>query len=347
MTRTIAGRRQTRASGNAEIGAGRPPREMLVGQVLDALRFHGWFFCISDLTAPWGLQLPGGRLAAVHAVLEGECVLKRVGEAEPIHLCSGDIVVLPRDEVHAIADRSGSKVRKVSDIPGLVGQDRIATTFTYGGGGVRARILTASFAADTPSAGLIVAGLPSALTLRAGTAAWARVEPVLALIRAEAADPGGVSSAVLRRVAEVLFIQSLREALLGAQPVTGWMAAASDPRLAAALAAMHAQPGRQWTLAGLAPLANLSRTAFLERFQASLGQTPTEYLQWWRMQLAAQRLRETDDSVGAIALAVGYDSPSAFARAFRRAHAQSPNTYRAGRDGVGRSTGTSSAGPTR
>ena len=137
------------------------------------------------------------------------------------------------------------------------------------------------------------------------------------MVRAEAGQPAGVSAAVLRRAAEVLFIQALRGALLDASPASGWLAAASDPRLAPALAALHEQPEHRWTLPELAGLAHLSRTAFFGRFQACMGQTPAGYLQWWRLQLAAQRLRETQDSVVEIAMAVGYDNASAFARVFK------------------------------
>lgn len=321
-----------RASARTQVDTERSPRSQLVAQVLDALRFHGWYFCISELTAPWGLQLPGGRLAAVHAVLEGECVVTVVGERTALRLGVGDIVVLPRDDIHAIADRPGREARPVGAVAGIDRRDRNATAFAYGGGGARTRLLTASFAADMRTAEAIVAGLPAAIALRAGTAACERIAPVLALVRTEAAQPGGVSSAVLRRAAEILFIQALREALLAARPASGWLAAASDPRLAAALTKMHAQPERRWTLAGLARLAHLSRTAFFERFHSRLGQTPAAYLQWWRLQLAAQRLRETEDSIGSIAVAVGYGSPSAFARAFRRALGRSPNQFRAARE---------------
>lgn len=332
MAGTIGMHAPQRASASTDVDADRSHRATVIAQVLDALRFHGWFFCISELTAPWALRLPGGRLAAVHAVLEGECVVTVVGEPIGVHLGAGDVVVLPRDDIHAVSDRPGRQARPVSAIAGIDRCDRNATTFAYGGGGVRSRLLTASFAADMRAAKAIVAGLPAAIALRAGTAACARIAPVLALVRTEAAQPGGVSTAVLRRAAEILFIQALREALLDVSPATGWLAAASDPRLAAALTALHAQPERRWTLAGLAQLAHLSRTAFFERFHASVGQTPAEYLQWWRLQLAARRLCETEDSVGSIAMTVGYGSPSAFARAFRRALGRSPNEFRAARE---------------
>jgi len=328
MVTTIEAQAPQRAAANALDDADRSPRAALIAQVLDALRFHGWFFCVSELTAPWALQLPGGRLAAVHAVLEGECVVSLVGEPSAVRLSAGDVVVLPRDEIHAVSDRPGRQATPVAAIAGLDRRDRHATTFAYGGGGPRTQLLTASFTADMRMARTVVAGLPALMVLRAGTSASARLGPVLTLVRAEAGQPAGVSAAVLRRAAEVLFIQALRGALLDASPASGWLAAASDPRLAPALAALHEQPEHRWTLPELAGLAHLSRTAFFERFQACMGQTPAEYLQWWRLQLAAQRLRETEDSVVEIAMAVGYDNASAFARVFKRVLGESPSEFR-------------------
>lgn len=91
---------------------------------------------------------------------------------------------------------------------------------------------------------------------------------------------------------------------------------------------MHTRPEHRWTLSELSQHAHLSRTAFFQRFQTHLGQTPGEYLQWWRVQPAAQRLRESRASIAEIAMAVGYDSASAFARAFKRATGQAPNDFR-------------------
>jgi AraC-like DNA-binding protein len=326
---TIGRHRPSRASARTEDDAGRPPRAALITRVLDGLHFRGWFFCLSELRAPWALALPGGRLAAVHAVLDGRCVLTVQGRRGSMPLAAGDIVVLPRDDLHTLVDRPGRRPQPIVAVQGLDRRDRVATSLHYGGMGAATRLLSASFVADTPAAAAIVAALPPALVLRAGTTATARVLPVLALIRGEAAAAGAVSATVLRRAAEVLFIQALREALLGVNTDGGWLGATSDPRLAAALLALHEQPERRWTLASLAQRAHLSRTAFFERFSAQLGQTPMEYLQAWRLHLAAQRLRETDDAVGTIAAAAGYDSPSAFARAFRRRLGAAPVAFRA------------------
>jgi methylphosphotriester-DNA--protein-cysteine methyltransferase len=68
--------------------------------------------------------------------------------------------------------------------------------------------------------------------------------------------------------------------------------------------------------------------ALARRFTARVGETPAAYLTRWRMDLAAQRLRDTDDTVGAIARALGYTSEYAFNRAFTRHRHTPPGRYR-------------------
>lgn len=94
------------------------------------------------------------------------------------------------------------------------------------------------------------------------------------------------------------------------------------------MGAMHADPARKWTLADLASLAGMSRTLFVERFRNVVGRTPLDYLIHWRMRLAADRLRTTDDRVGTVALAAGYGSEAAFSTAFRRIMGTLPGRYR-------------------
>ncbi len=317
-----------RAPESTALDAERSPKAQLIGQVLDTLRFQGWFFCISELGAPWAFKLPGDRLAALHAVLEGECVVHLAGHKDYARLGAGDIVLLPRDSVHVVADRPGRAAVPVEAVAAIDRRDRIATTFTHDGGGALTRLLTASFISDAPMAKAIVSAPPAMVVLRHGSSGSDRISAMLTLVRQEASQAGGVSSAVLRRAAEILFIQTLHRALMDVRADSGWLAAAADERLTGALIAMHTRPEHRWTLAELSQLAHLSRTAFFNRFQARLGQTPGEYLQWWRLQLAAQRLRETQESVGEIAMTVGYESASAFARAFKRATGHSPNDFR-------------------
>ena len=91
---------------------------------------------------------------------------------------------------------------------------------------------------------------------------------------------------------------------------------------------MHARPTATWTADGLASDVGMSRSAFAERFTALVGQPPMHYLAQWRMQLAAQQLREGRGSVAQVAFDVGYDSEAAFSRAFKRQFGTSPGAWR-------------------
>ncbi|WP_368077713.1 helix-turn-helix transcriptional regulator [Agrobacterium sp. Azo12] len=108
----------------------------------------------------------------------------------------------------------------------------------------------------------------------------------------------------------------------------GWLAGLADARLAPSLRAIHAQPARRWTVDALAELAGLSRSAFAERFRATVGSSPIDYLANWRMRLAAARLRRGNEPLSRIAQSFGYNSDSAFAATFRRVVGQSPARYR-------------------
>ncbi|MGB3554890.1 MAG: AraC family transcriptional regulator, partial [Jannaschia sp.] len=117
---------------------------------------------------------------------------------------------------------------------------------------------------------------------------------------------------------------------------TGWLAALSDPRIAPAVAAMHHDPARTWTVQDLARAAAQSRTSFAVRFRRVTGQTPIEYLTEWRMLIAADRLSRTQASVAKVAADVGYTSESAFGVAFKRVMGRAPRRFARARNGDGR-----------
>jgi transcriptional regulator GlxA family with amidase domain len=107
-----------------------------------------------------------------------------------------------------------------------------------------------------------------------------------------------------------------------------WYQASADPRLNAALQAMHEDAGHPWSVPELAAISGLSRAAFARTFRDALGQTPMQYLTDWRMALARDHLRTGELGMTPIARAVGYGSPYAFAAAFRRHHGEPPGTWR-------------------
>ena len=131
---------------------------------------------------------------------------------------------------------------------------------------------------------------------------------------------------ILDRLVDVLLVQLLR-AWLPTQP--SWLGALRDPVVGAAVAKLHAEPAREWTTSDAR-----SRGGGVPRhahppLRAVLGESPAAYLTRWRMDLAARRLRDSDESLEQVAAAVGYTSVYAFSRAFSRARGVPPGRFRA------------------
>ncbi len=140
-------------------------------------------------------------------------------------------------------------------------------------------------------------------------------------------EPG--QQALLDRLLDVALVQVLREHFTAsAADAPAWFRASGDPHVGAALRALHAEPARQWTVAELAAAAALSRSAFARRFTELLGVAPLAYLTQWRMALARERLRDSDQRLAAIAQSLGYGSEFAFAAAFKRHHGAAPGRWR-------------------
>src|SRR5437764_1401242 len=142
-----------------------------------------------------------------------------------------------------------------------------------------------------------------------------------------AGRPG--SETVLAKLSELLFVEAVRryaEALPDGQ--TGWLAGLREPHVARALALMHRDINRRWTVDDLGREVGLSRSALAERFIRLIGIPPMHYLASWRMQVATQKLRNTSASLAQIAEIIGYDSEAAFSRAFKKAFGAAPATWR-------------------
>jgi AraC-like DNA-binding protein len=142
----------------------------------------------------------------------------------------------------------------------------------------------------------------------------------------EAAGEHCGREAALDRLFELLIILLIRHLLDHHQLRTGMMAGLADSRLARSLVQIHNAPHRPWSIAGLASESNMSRAAYAVHFRTVIGQTPADYLLSWRISLAQKRLRE-GRPITLIAAEVGYESPSALARAFRRKTGCSPRDW--------------------
>ncbi|MFF8935948.1 AraC family transcriptional regulator [Streptomyces paradoxus] len=140
-------------------------------------------------------------------------------------------------------------------------------------------------------------------------------------------EPG--QEVVLDRLLDLLVIAALRAWFARPEAeAPAWYRALADPVVGGVLRLLQDDPAHPWTVAALAAKAGVSRAALARRFTALVGEPPMTYLTGWRLALAADRLRDTGDTLDAVARRVGYGSAFALSTAFKRAYGVSPAEYR-------------------
>jgi AraC-like DNA-binding protein len=188
-----------------------------------------------------------------------------------------------------------------------------------------AELVCASFEFGAGLHNPLVMALPEMVLVR--LADLPNVTATLEVLFKEASEEHCGRQAILDRMSEVLIIQLLRELMDQGRIQFGLLAGLSDPRLAKAINALHADPARAWTLEGLATIASMSRARFAANFHETVGTTPMAYLAEWRLS-AARSLLRLGKSVQLVADQVGYSSASALSRAFTAQTGLSPREWR-------------------
>lgn len=170
----------------------------------------------------------------------------------------------------------------------VLGSARPGEVVTLGGGGDTVLVGT-RFDVDGRKAATLLGALPPAVHIRAaGDQAALRWSIDRMMIEMREGRPG--ASLAAHHLAQFMLLQALRLHLSGrAGDEVGWFYALADPRLGAAIGAMHADPAHRWTLDALARRAGMSRSTFAQAFRKRVGETPIAYLTRWRMMIAAWR----------------------------------------------------------
>jgi transcriptional regulator GlxA family with amidase domain len=176
----------------------------------------------------------------------------------------------------------------------------------------------------------ILNGLPPVfkVNIRADRSGHWLESSILQLVEEAASDRVG-SDAMLAKLSEALFVDTLRRYIAGMpEQHVGWLAGARDPVVGKSLVLLHSRIAHPWTIADLADEVGVSRSVLVERFTRYLSEPPITYLTRWRLQLAMRSLEKTSRGVADIAANVGYESEAAFSRAFKREFGQPPGRYR-------------------
>jgi len=317
-----------------------------LSQTLRVVRLVGAIFLHGRFTAPWCYQSPHAdsaapfleptaeRIVIFHLITEGECWVE-LGDLLPVRLIAGDAVIFPQGDAHRMGSQPGLPAASGARLHEVLA--RRPRLLAYGGGGATTKLVCGYLACDARLARMLLAGLAPIVKVNvrgSNAGVWLEASLRYALSEARSPRPGG--HGVLAKLAEVLFIEVLRIHMNEqADGRTGWLAGVNDRVVGAALRALHAEPARPWTLEELARVACTSRSVLAERFQQLVGQAPMQYLAQWRMLLASNLLARSNAPLARIAEEVGYQTDTAFSRAFRREYGMPPAAWRRRQAGPG------------
>jgi AraC-like DNA-binding protein len=317
-----------------------------LSDVLRTVKLKGALFFMVDATSPWCVEVPHARdyadiilpnarhVVSYHVAAEGEG-LAGIPGSDSVAFAAGDIIVFPHADPYRIASAPGVA-------PGLdreqtlrffrdVAAGKLPFVVPTGGGGPpQAKFICGYLGCDLSPFNPLFAALPRLLHIRRPSGGHADLlDQLVALTMAEARAPRAGGESIRLGLSELMFVELLRrhlETLSAEEP--SWLAGLRDPKVGRALALLHAEPARSWTLDRLASQAGLSRSVLADRFARSVGETPMRYLTLWRMQLAARLLSDGSAKVAAISEEVGFRSEAAFSRTFKKVTGQSPAQWR-------------------
>lgn len=310
-----------------------------ISDILHSMRLTGGVFLEAEFTAPWSIeaqvthedcsaymQTPR-EIIAYHLITAGRCLIM-LKDGHSMQLKRGDLVLLPRNTPHILA--TGPEITPVP-ADRLIQKDpnggvaRIA----HGGGQERTQVLCGFLGSATENV-CLAALLPEALKL--GSEDWPAapwIETTFRFAVQESARRQADSREAVARLAELLFLEAVRRYFaLHPRAQEAALAGMHDNQVGRALVLMHKHLYQPWSTESLARQIGLSRSSFADRFSRALGEPPMRYLAHRRLEQASLRLLDTADAITRIAYEAGYESESAFSRAFRRMYGAPPATWR-------------------
>lgn len=296
--------------------------------LFDELYLTGEVVARFDLTAPWGITMPsqGG---IFHAIDEGDCWVRLAPDGRLFKASAGDLIIFSKGAAHDMVDAPSSIAMPLQEA--LCGQEDNSLICPVGGdGSPQTTFICGVFHFRSGGRYDFSSLLPPVVHIRAASGAttdWLRLTLDRLIEEVAMASPG--ASTVVSRLTDILFIEGVRTWLKTQEDEPrGWLGALTDPIVSQALALMHGDPGRPWSVDQLAAEVGLSRSAFYTRFTGLVGEPPLRWLTHWRMQLATNWLRATEMGLADMAEGLGYSSEEAFKRAFKRELGVPPGSYR-------------------
>ena len=311
--------------------------------VLKSVRFEGAVYLNAEFTAPWCIRgkyglararkrLPGAdHVVFFHFLINGHCKVRLADGLDVLEVEAGDLVLFPQDDTSLMgSDLHLAPMEMDSSAASGPTADSDFIQMRHGGGGAATRFVCGYLACSRSVCRPLFDCLPRVLRIPIGNGqAWALVRELLRVGVSESLDSRPGAESMLAKLAELMLVEALRQYVEDLPPGgKGWLAGVRDPHIGRALALLHEEPGRTWTVDELAREVALSRSVLAERFAALVGEPPIQYLIRWRLALAARTLRSSGEAIARVAGRSGYESNAAFSRAFKREFGMPPAAWR-------------------
>jgi len=308
--------------------------------VLKSVRLEGAIYLNAEFTAPWcirgryGLARARTRLPDAdhvvffHCLVQGACKIRLAEGGDVLDAAAGDVVLIPHDDRHLMG--SDLHLTPMDTESAVSPNDPDFIQMRHGGGGVATRFVCGYLGCSRAVIRPLLEALPRLQRIPLGDGhAAALLRDLLQVGVRESLSPRPGAETMLAKLAELMFVEALRRYAESLPPEgRGWLAGVRDPYVGRALALLHDDPSRQWTVDELARDVALSRSALAERFATLVGEPPMQYLMRWRLALAARALRSSTEGIVHIAARSGYESEAAFNRAFKREFGMPPAAWR-------------------
>ncbi|MEL1263997.1 AraC family transcriptional regulator [Pseudoxanthomonas putridarboris] len=303
----------------------------MLTQVLLGLRLEGVEYGRCVMQAPWAIAFPASREAHFHFVAQGECWL-RTASSEWMRLRPGDAVLFPHGSFHVLAsapDVPAVEIDRLARVPVSENIYLVRGDDTRDDAAPSSVMFCGAMRFNLDPLHPLLAMMPEVMHAGALVQRDATVPGLLEAMEREVSLDRIGACGILARLADVLAASIIRTWVeCGCSDPTGWIAAVQCPRIGKVMAAIHAEPERDWSVPVLAELMGASRSTFAEAFTRTVGESPARYVAKVKMFQARRWIAQEGMRVAVAAHRLGYDSEASFSRAFKRVIGRPPGAVR-------------------
>ena len=297
----------------------------ILSDLLKALHLKSVVYFKHHFCSPWGMDSHKSNFAQFHVLVRGRCMLKIEGQSDPITLYSGDMVLFPHGTPHQIMDDLQTECHSGS----VIVQEIMKGENLFDGDEVNSTLICGHYELDQNLDHPFYQSLPEMVHLKsADLISTNGLNTIINMIIQETQSDKLGSSTVSTKLAEVLFIKAIRYYLESSSNENSFLRALKDRKIQEVLNLIHKFPEENWSLNSLARKAGISRTLLANKFRELVGETPMKYLFKWRMQLAKNLLENSEQTNLEIASQIGYQSETAFNRAFKTHFDLTPHKFK-------------------